>query len=54
MSTWEEFHCPRCDQTFEIRIDLSFDRRMVAICPHCGHEQAVEIKDGRRLPVAQS
>jgi hypothetical protein len=54
MSTWEEFVCPKCAKSFDVRIDLSFDRPIVVYCPYCGDEQRHEIKDGYLVPVRDS
>jgi predicted RNA-binding Zn-ribbon protein involved in translation (DUF1610 family) len=54
MSTWETFRCPNCTEAFEVRIDLSFDRRLLISCPKCGHEQRVEIKAGHIAPTDET
>ena len=48
MSTWETFHCPLCNDSFDMRIDLSLDRPLLVRCPNCGQEQRYVIKDGRK------
>ena len=48
MSTWETFVCKLCNESFEVRIDMSLDRPLVVHCPNCGAEQRYLFKDGRK------
>ena len=48
MSTWETFQCPACNDSFEVRIDISLDRPLIVHCANCGLELRYAIKDGRK------